>query len=47
MNRRGFIKTTMAISCASFFAPSLMGKTQDKNAILGFKAIDINTKILL
>ena len=44
MNRRNFIKTAALTSCASFFAPSLMAKTQDKNAILGFKAIDINTK---
>lgn len=44
MNRRNFIKTAALTSCASFFAPPLMAKTQDKNAILGFKAIDINTK---
>ena len=44
MNRRNFIKTAALTSCASFFASPLMAKTQDKNAILGFKAIDINTK---
>lgn len=44
MNRRNFIKTAALTSCASFFVPSLMAKTQDKNAVLGFKAIDINTK---